>query len=371
MVRKLPDEYTPPASSNDEESSDGSSNATNEEEEEKTSLKKQKADSGEVGFGYEYDSDKSFPSPNVSDFTIKPIVPKPNKSAPKPKQSANESSSKRKRALSSASDGGSGAVKSPVIVRRWSEAEEIAILKGLIEYKSKEGADSFKDSSSGFLDFIKKKFEADVSKTQLYEKIRRLKNKYKVNAEKGQNGNEPGLPIYHVRKCFQLSKKIWGNETNEKNNKTRKKTKSLSSADDDKPQTQTKAPCSEDGSKTEVNGGENSGLPVSIKDNEQASKSSTQISSGNKEDNVDFWKDFPFLKESLETDFTERWGVAGYSMLEEMGRKTDAAGREKLKQMEKAEKQLRIDRLELFLKKVKFAQEIAESVLNSIKGTGV
>ncbi|KAL4383648.1 hypothetical protein GQ457_15G012250 [Hibiscus cannabinus] len=320
--------------------SPASSSSSSEEQEED--------DSGKLGSDSEYDSDKSLPSPNVSAFTIKPIVPNPNKSHPKPKHPANESSSKRKRPSLSASNGGAGAVKSPVTVRRWSETEEIAILKGLVEYRSREGADSFKDSGSGFYDFIKKRFKTDVSKTQLSEKTRRLKNKYKANAEKGQNGNDPDLPNPHDHKCFQLSKKIWGNETNEKSNHTRKKTKNLGSADEDKSieeegktEKKTKALSSEDGGKTEVNGGETS----------------------SSEEDVDFWEEYPCLKECFDS--------AGFCLLVNVEMNAEVIGREKLKGMEKEARQLKIERLELYLKSTELAQEFAGAALASIKGTGI
>ena len=105
-------------------------------------------------------------------------------------------------------------MKTPGTARLWSEADEIAILKGMIEYKSKKGFDPYADSS-GFHDFIKKSIHADVSKYQLTEKIRRLKKKYKNNAEKEQNGNAPVFSKPHDHKSLELSKKIWGNETNE------------------------------------------------------------------------------------------------------------------------------------------------------------
>ncbi|KAK8508609.1 hypothetical protein V6N13_130603 [Hibiscus sabdariffa] len=329
MARKRPtQDPLPPASSS----------SSSEEED----------DSAKVGSHSEYDSDKSLPSPNVSAFTIKSIVPK---SDPKP----NESSSKRKRPSSSTSNGGAGAVKLPVTVRRWSETEEITILKGLIEYRAKEGADSFKDPGSGFYDFIKKRFKTDVSKTQLSEKTRRLKNKYKANAEKGQNGNDPHLPNSHDRKCFQLSKKIWGNETNERS----KRRKNLRCPDEDKSiekegknekKTKALSLSSEDGGKAEVNGGEIPGSGLA--------------SSSSESDDEDFWEEYPCLKEFFEIGFMNS---VGFCLLEN----GEVIGREKLKEMEREARQLKIERLELYLKSSKLAQDFAKAALASIKGTEI
>ncbi|KAH1074032.1 hypothetical protein J1N35_026360 [Gossypium stocksii] len=73
MARKRPIEDPPSASSYEKEgdSSEGNNlTVDGEEEEVKIPLKKEKAD-----------SDMSLPSPNISHFTIKPIVPKPKHSA--------------------------------------------------------------------------------------------------------------------------------------------------------------------------------------------------------------------------------------------------------------------------------------------------
>ncbi|GMJ06376.1 hypothetical protein HRI_004306800 [Hibiscus trionum] len=371
MARKRPAEDPPPAASSDEDPSEGNSSASDEEEE-KSPLKKPKGDAGKVGSDSEYESDEFPPSPNVSDFTIKPVVPKPNKSAPKPKHTDNEPSSKRKKPSPSASNGGAGAVKSPVTVRRWSEAEEITILNGLIEYRSKEGSDSFKDSSSGFHDFIKKRFQTDVSKTQLNEKIRRLKGKYKSKAEKGQNGDDPDLPNPHDRKCFHLSKKIWGNEANEKINNTQKTAKNLSGGDEDKAEKETKTSSIEE--EQEVNKTHKKAKTLSTEagdKTEAAPLCSTQISSGSEEDNVDFWKEYPCLKEFFKIGFTGKWGHTSCSVLECVEMNANVIGREKLKEMEKEGRQLRIEELELDLKRSKLAHEIAKATLDAIKGTGI
>ncbi|KAI4296521.1 hypothetical protein L6164_036471 [Bauhinia variegata] len=95
--------------------------------------------------------------------------------------------------------------------RLWSEDDEIAILKGVIEYSAKNGADPSKDPN-GFHDFIKKSLHIDVSTVQLMDKIRRLKKKYKNNAGKGKNGEDRKFSKAHDKQAFDLSKKIWGTE---------------------------------------------------------------------------------------------------------------------------------------------------------------
>ncbi|KAL3522098.1 hypothetical protein ACH5RR_014932 [Cinchona calisaya] len=96
--------------------------------------------------------------------------------------------------------------------RLWSDDDEIAILKGMIDYSAKKKADPVADLNA-FLEFIKKNLHIDVSRTQLQDKIRRLKKKYENNAGKATKGSkERILSKPHEQKAYDLSKKIWGNE---------------------------------------------------------------------------------------------------------------------------------------------------------------
>ncbi|CAB4306271.1 unnamed protein product [Prunus armeniaca] len=94
------------------------------------------------------------------------------------------------------------------------------ILKCMIDYSTKKRADPYSDMGA-FHDFIKKSLKADVNKTQLQDKIRRLKKKYEMNVAKGKKYN-PVKP--HEQKVFDLLKKSKSNgkaRTNQKgNNKT-------------------------------------------------------------------------------------------------------------------------------------------------------
>ncbi|XP_052203468.1 probable transcription factor At4g00390 [Diospyros lotus] len=103
--------------------------------------------------------------------------------------------------------------KKQLFQRVWSEDDEIAILNGMIEYMTKKGADPVADQNA-FHDFIKKSLHVDVSKTQLLDKIRRLKKKYKNNANKGKNGQDRTFAKAHEQKSYELSKKIWGDTVN-------------------------------------------------------------------------------------------------------------------------------------------------------------
>ncbi|KAA8519943.1 hypothetical protein F0562_014147 [Nyssa sinensis] len=103
--------------------------------------------------------------------------------------------------------------KKQLFQRLWSEEDEIAVLKGMIEYTAKKGADPVAEMNV-FHDFIKNKLHIDVSKTQLSDKVRRLKKKYENNASKGKKGGERNISKPHEQKAYELSKKIWGGEAN-------------------------------------------------------------------------------------------------------------------------------------------------------------
>lgn len=106
-------------------------------------------------------------------------------------------------------------VKRQLFQRLWSEDDEIAILKGMTDYRSKKKADPVADLSA-FHEFIKKSLHVDVTKTQLQDKIRRLKKKYANNAGKEKKGKERTFSKHHEQKAYELSKMIWGNEKSDK-----------------------------------------------------------------------------------------------------------------------------------------------------------
>lgn len=106
-------------------------------------------------------------------------------------------------------------VKRQLFQRLWSEDDEIAILKGMTDYRSKKKADPVAHLSA-FHEFIKKSLHVDVSKAQLQDKIRRLKKKYENNAGKEKKGKERTFSKPHEQKAYELSQKIWGNEKSDK-----------------------------------------------------------------------------------------------------------------------------------------------------------
>lgn len=103
-------------------------------------------------------------------------------------------------------------MKKQLFQRLWSEDDEIAVLKGMMEFSTKKGIDPNQDMNA-FHDFIKKSLHIDVSRSQLMDKIRRLKKKYVNNLKRGiKKGEDVNLSKPHEQKAYELSKKIWGGE---------------------------------------------------------------------------------------------------------------------------------------------------------------
>ncbi|XP_019175000.1 PREDICTED: probable transcription factor At1g11510 [Ipomoea nil] len=99
--------------------------------------------------------------------------------------------------------------KKQLFQRLWSEEDEIAVLKGMIAYAEEKNADPVTDLNA-FHDFIRESLHIDVTRTQLQDKIRRLKKKYENNARKEKKGKERTFSKIHEQNAYDLSKNIWG-----------------------------------------------------------------------------------------------------------------------------------------------------------------
>ncbi|GLU06580.1 hypothetical protein SLE2022_236020 [Rubroshorea leprosula] len=288
----------------------------------------------------ESDSDRSLPSPNVSDFTIKPIVPKRNK---KP----------------SASSASTGDEKTTPFQRVWSEEDELAILKGMIEYKSKKGTDTYADIG-GFHDFIKKTVRADVSQNQLKDKIRRLKKKYENNVDKGVSA----FTKLHDEKAFRLSKKIWGLETRD-SGKSKKKAKVTNSNDQDKGQVNGSLTLGlaarKDKDAKVVGIEENAEQKVDEKHEENVEQRIAEKLDEKHVENDDIWKNYPYLRESLEVEQTLGMPDILKNFLRE---KLGLIPREKVRDIESKWRKLKQDELQLYLDRIELVKEQTQLALD-------
>ncbi|KAF7140927.1 hypothetical protein RHSIM_Rhsim06G0156300 [Rhododendron simsii] len=299
-------------------------------------------------------------SPTASDFTIKPIASKPMENPKKPtskpsaKRSVTETDEKnpKKKAKVEEEEKKSGGS----VNRLWSEDDETVILKGMADFQSKKGADP--SSLTGeFHEFIRKLLSVEVSRSQLMDKVRRLKKKYEINAGKGEKGADPVFSKPHEYKCFELSKKVWGagkyisngvdeNGNNGKSgNKRARKTVKL----DDSVALQPK---------------ENGKGVVGLKEGLKGEMKDVKV-----EDKVgDFWSAYPCLKQSIETevpsDVSMKEPVKSF-MVESMS----MIGKAKAKELEKKWKSLREDEVALYLKRVELMKEQTKLVLDAMKAS--
>ncbi|XP_038998529.1 probable transcription factor At1g11510 [Hibiscus syriacus] len=132
------------------------------------------------------------------------------KEAKRPKKKAGEEGNTTATAVEEVKKTGEDA-KKQLFQRLFSEDDEIALLKGMLDYSAKKGADPCADMNA-FYDIVKKSIHTDVTKAQLMDKIRRLKKKFENNAGKGKKGEDRTFSKAHEQNAFELSKKIWGKE---------------------------------------------------------------------------------------------------------------------------------------------------------------
>lgn len=239
MAPKLPLELKPPSSS-EEEGSDSELGSDSESEPENPSANTTAqpqppvSDEDESGSDTDSDSDSArktdLTTKTVAAGTVKSLTTKPRSKlvlltspstaksgvgAKRPEDSGSKRVRKKLPVTEDEEVGGGKKVaddqKKQLFQRLWSEEDEIVILKGIQDYVEKKGADPVNDMNS-FHDFIKKSLHIDVTRTQLQDKVRRLKKKFVNNASKEKPGKDRTFSKVHEQKTFDLSKKIWASD---------------------------------------------------------------------------------------------------------------------------------------------------------------
>ncbi|KAG7572237.1 GLABROUS1 enhancer-binding protein family [Arabidopsis suecica] len=102
----------------------------------------------------------------------------------------------------------------PLIVRIWNEEDELAILKGLVDYRAKTGFQS-KIDWDAFYRFLGSSIVAKFSKEQVLSKIRKLKSRFLVHFEKINQGDDPKFTRASDSEAFGFSSMIWGQDDGE------------------------------------------------------------------------------------------------------------------------------------------------------------
>ncbi|XP_059661274.1 probable transcription factor At1g11510 [Cornus florida] len=318
----------------------------------------QSSSSDESGSESDSGTDKQISLSRRADPNIKPISSKPMEETPKAtkkprskpsvtvKRPLEEKSNQKSKKAKKKRGVGDGVIeedaakktgddtKKQLFQRLWSEEDEIAVLNGMIEYTAKKRADPLADMNA-FHNFIKNKLHIDVSKAQLSEKVRRLKKKYENNASKGKKGGERNITKPHEQKAYELSKRIWGGEANSigvvspKVNEKEKKNQNLKSS------RAAPSPILDANSDPEVQNGE------AKVDGEQKAKPARL---------------FQFSK-SIDSSLEDEIIRDGLELI----------GGSKRLELEEKWKQLRVEEVELYLKRVELVREQTKHVLAVLK----
>ena len=143
------------------------------------------------------------------DFTGVPFLEPPDPSLPDP-----TSSSATALLLAGGSGGqaSSGGERRPLFQRLWTEEDEIVILRGFAEFTAARGTAfaSHQYDTDPFYEDMRRRLQLDFSKSQLVEKLRRLKRKYRncVSRLRG-SGAAFSFRSPHEQAIFEIARNIW------------------------------------------------------------------------------------------------------------------------------------------------------------------
>lgn len=384
--KALPNQYSPPeevkesSSEEEEEEEEPSEDSDGEENKEKPnapqnqiSQAKKKPNIAEES--EEEDLEESPASPSASDFTIKVVSPKrPTPKATKPASKRlsetvkidEKALRKKKKAKVSEEDLKKEKSSGGPAGRVCSEEDERRILQGLIDFQEENGVGVSTDMGI-FYPFVKGKLQAEITKTQLYEKVRRLKQKYFKNAERVGKGEDLVFSKPHDDESFDLSNRIWGGGL-------------ISNGDSEKVHVNGKS----DGEKVRKNGRVES-LDASAKKHQKIErKNSTKKhekieEKNNKAEEKDLGKEEEEMKDANDGgDFGEEYPftvqaynrLAGLITAEQVSflkANLSLVGSETSREFEEKWKELQVEETELLLKKLQVFADHTRRVLDAIK----
>jgi hypothetical protein len=143
------------------------------------------------------------------DFTEAPFLEPSDPSLPDP------TSSSATALLPAGGSGGpasSGGERRPLFQRLWTEEDEIVILRGFAEFTAARGTAfaSHQYDTDPFYEDMRRRLQLDFSKSQLVEKLRRLKRKYRncVSRLRG-SGATFSFRSPHEQAIFEIARNIW------------------------------------------------------------------------------------------------------------------------------------------------------------------
>ncbi|KAG6525710.1 probable transcription factor At3g04930 [Zingiber officinale] len=93
----------------------------------------------------------------------------------------------------------------------WTDADEIAVLQGFWDFTSRRGTAraDYQHDTGPFYDEIRGRLCFDFSRSQLVEKLRRLKKKYRSTAGRMAADKRFAFRSPHEEATFEIARKIW------------------------------------------------------------------------------------------------------------------------------------------------------------------
>ncbi|GJN10897.1 hypothetical protein PR202_ga29039 [Eleusine coracana subsp. coracana] len=107
---------------------------------------------------------------------------------------------------------GNGGERRPLFQRLWTEEDEIVILRGFAEFTAARGTAfaSHQYDTDPFYEDMRRRLQLDFSKSQLVEKLRRLKRKYRNCISRlRDSGDAFSFRSPHEQAIFEIARNIW------------------------------------------------------------------------------------------------------------------------------------------------------------------
>ncbi|XP_047086864.1 probable transcription factor At5g28040 [Lolium rigidum] len=105
-----------------------------------------------------------------------------------------------------------GGERRPLFQRLWTEEDEIVILRAFAEFTAQRGTAfaSHQYDTDPFYEEMRRRLQLDFSKSQLAEKLRRLKRKYRNCVDRLRvSGNSFTFRSPHEQAVFEIARNIW------------------------------------------------------------------------------------------------------------------------------------------------------------------
>jgi hypothetical protein len=107
---------------------------------------------------------------------------------------------------------GNGGERRPLFQRLWTEEDETVILRGFAEFTAARGTAfaSHQYDTDPFYEDMRRRLQLDFSKSQLVEKLRRLKRKYRNCVSRlRDSGDAFSFRSPHEQAIFEIARNIW------------------------------------------------------------------------------------------------------------------------------------------------------------------